>query len=88
MIIRSLLSGTPFVLPFLLAPDTGAPSGGGSSLTSRRGVGPSGPEPDVRPPTSESCPEPQGDTVEAKLESAKNIIRDLFGRVGQIREKT
>jgi hypothetical protein len=78
MILRSLLSTVPFVLCSLLAPDTGAPAGGNGGTTEPA------PTPTPAPTQPPSAPEPEGDTLESKLESAKGHIGNLFVRTGEL----
>jgi chromosome segregation ATPase len=66
-----LLLGAPFVLCNLMAPE-GAEGGGGDPA----------PAPDPVPPTEP--PQPEGATLEAKLTNAVGIIKNLFGRIGQL----
>lgn len=68
MIFRHLLSTVPFVLLNLMAPDTGGATAGSSTAT-------------VDDPIA---PEPEGNTLEEKLTSAKSIIGTLFAKVASI----
>lgn len=77
--IRSILSGVPFVLCSLRAPDAGGGLGG-SAGNGNASVVPT----DALAPVSASPPEPKGDSLEVKLESARNIIRELFGKIAEL----
>lgn len=65
----NFLSAVPFVLLNLMSPDAGGGSGGAS---------------DAPNPTEENEPQPTGETIEAKLTSAKTIIGQLFSKAKQV----
>jgi hypothetical protein len=60
---NSFLRSTPFVLVSLMAPDAGAPAGGGTA---------------DNPFTGDAAPNFEGETLENKLTNAKGLIGKLF----------
>jgi hypothetical protein len=60
---NSFLRSTPFVLVSLMAPDGGAPAGGGTA---------------DNPFTGDAAPNFEGETLENKLTNAKGLIGKLF----------
>lgn len=69
-----LFLAAPFVLCNLMAPE-GAEGGGGTQDP---------PTPPAPPPAPEPEPTPTGNTLEEKQTSALGIIKNLFGRIGQL----
>jgi hypothetical protein len=76
---KTILSAIPFVCLSLLAPDTGAPSGGGNGDTP-----PADAPPVAAPPVVETMEAPTGDSIENKLTSALGIITNYFRRIGEL----